>query len=260
VAGAGGVFEDLEGRALGGLIAAREVVAGCAETASAVRRLFGPQVRDPHALLGWARRNETVFARLCSRILAPACRVIGIAGAGGGIGKSSFARELATLLGRDDSRVVSLDDYLIPRLTRDTRGIGAHDPAANDLERAAADLERLRAGQPSSKPVYDHSRGGAFSTETIEPARYLIVEGVQALHPRVRPLIDLGVFLDASAAVRYRRVARDVAEKGLSETYARSVYARLEEECKKFLLPLRDLADVVIAVDDAFGLKWVSPA
>jgi myo-inositol-1(or 4)-monophosphatase len=261
LAGAGGAFEDLEGCALGGLIPAREVIAGTPETVAEVRRLFGPRVTDPRVSLQWSRRNEAVFARLCGLVLARGGRgVIGVAGAGGGIGKTSFARELAALLDPEDCRIVSLDDYLISRMERDARGIGAHDPGASDLARAAADLERLRRGEPCTKPVYNHPRGGPSSTETITPARLLIVEGVQALHPAIRPHIDLGIFLDASPAVRYSRVARDMEEKGVSEAYARGVHRRLEEECTRHLLPLRDAADVVIAVDESFGLRWVSPA
>jgi myo-inositol-1(or 4)-monophosphatase len=261
LAGAGGILEDLEGRPLGGLIPAREVITGTPETVAEVRRRFGPHVRDPRVSLQWSRRNEAVFARLCGLVLTRKGRgVVGIAGAGGGIGKTSFARELAALLDPEDFRIVSLDDYLVSRLERDARGVGAHDPEASDLARAAADLERLRRGEPCVKPVYDHHRGGTASTETVVPARLLIVEGVQALHPTIRPLIDLGVFLDAPPAVRYRRVARDMEEKGVSEVYARRVHERLEGECARHLLPLRDSADVVIAVDESFGLRWVSPA
>ncbi len=261
LSGAGGTLEDLEGERLGGLIPTREVIAGSRETVEEVRRLFSPAIRDPRPPLRWARRNEEVFARLCGMALIRGGPVlVGIAGAGGGIGKTSFARELAALLGDGQSRVVSLDDYLVSRHERDASGIGAHDPAASDLGRAAADLGRLRAGSPCTKPVYDHQRGGPASTESIAPARFLIIEGVQALHPIIRPLIDLGVFLDAPPAVRYSRVSRDMAEKGVSEAYARGVHERLEEECRLHLMPLRDAADVVIAVDESFRLRWVSPA
>lgn len=261
VTGAGGVFEDLQGRPIGGLIPAREVITGSPEVVEEIRRSFGPRIRDPKTLFPWAQTNEEVFARLCGLALTRGGGgVVGISGAGGGIGKTSLARELAALLGPDDARILALDDYLIPRRERDERGIGAHDPRSNDLVRAAADIARLRAGSPCTKPVYDHQRGEPASRETVDPARFLIVEGVHALQPEIRSHLDLGIFLDATPEVRYSRVIRDMEEKGVSEAYARGVHERLEEECRHHLLPLRDVADVVIEVDDSFRLRWISPA
>jgi uridine kinase len=261
LAGAGGVLHDLEGRPLGGMIPAREAVAGQAGMAAEVAALFGPRVRDPHPFMSWARTEEEVFARLAGLIRGrESSRVIGVSGAGGGIGKSTFSRELAALLGETDCRVIRLDDYLIPRMERDARDISAHDPAANDLQRAAREIEQVRGGASCSKPVYDHELGRAVESETISPARYLILDGVHALDPGIRPLVDVGIYLDASAAVRSRRIRRDMEEKGVTEAYARGAHRRLEGEVKKHLLPLRDAADVVLKVGTDFNLKWISPA
>ncbi|MHC5064068.1 MAG: inositol monophosphatase family protein [Planctomycetota bacterium] len=258
LAGAGGVVQDLEGKSIGGMIPSRETVAGSPESVRELIALAGPRLRKPEKLYHWARQNEAVFARLCSLILGGHCRVIGIAGAGGGIGKSSLARELASLLGETESTIISLDDYLIPRAERDRLDIGAHNPAAMDLERAAADLAVLREGRPCEMPVYDHVRGCRDSTCTVTPGRFLIVEGVHALHPDLCPLVDLSVFLDAEPAARFRRVLRDMEEKGVSESYARAIHERYEEDCRLFLMPLRQTADVVISVEKSFALRWVS--
>lgn len=254
LAGAGGVLQDLEGKSIGGMIPTREVVAGSPESVRELIALLGPRLRKPEGLYSWARQNEAVFARLCSLILGHHCHVIGIGGAGGGIGKSSLARELASLLGESESTIISLDDYLIPRAERDRLNIGAHDPAATDLARAAAHLADLRAGRPCEMPVYDHVRGCSDTTCTVTPGRFLIVEGVQALHSQLRPLVDLTVFLDADPAVRFRRVLRDVEEKGVSESYARAIHERYEDDCRRFLMPLKQTADVVITVEKSFAL------
>jgi fructose-1,6-bisphosphatase/inositol monophosphatase family enzyme/uridine kinase len=261
LAGAGGVLHDLEGRPLGGMVPARESVAGQAAMVAELAARFGPQVRDPRPFMAWARREERVFARLAGLIRGrESSRVIGVSGAGGGIGKSTFARELAALLGEADCRVIGLDDYLVPRVERDARNISAHDPAANDLQRAAREIRQLRDGAPCSKPVYDHERGRAVDSETIAPARYLILDGVHALGAEIRSLVDVAIYLDASAGVRSRRIRRDMEEKGVSEAYARSAHRRLEGEVRKHLLPLKGAADVVLEVDTGFSLKWVSPA
>jgi fructose-1,6-bisphosphatase/inositol monophosphatase family enzyme/uridine kinase len=258
LAGAGGVIQDLEGRSIGGMIPVREAVAGSPESVRELIALVGPRIRKPEGPYRWAHRNESVFARLCSLILGDHCHVIGIGGAGGGIGKSSLARELASLLGETESTIVSLDDYLIPRAERDRLNIGAHNPAATDLAQAAADLAVLREGRPCEMPVYDHVRGCSDTTCTVTPGRFLIVEGVQALHPELRPQVDLTVFLDAAPAVRFQRVIRDMEEKGVSESYARSVHERYEEDCRRFLMPLRQTADAVISVEKSFALHWAS--
>jgi fructose-1,6-bisphosphatase/inositol monophosphatase family enzyme/uridine kinase len=273
---AGGTLRDLEGRPVGGMIPSREVIGGSPEVVAEVIRQFGAVIRDPGVELAWARRCEPAFARLHARVLEALGRIsaqagspgtlpgrsclVGIAGAGGGIGKSSLARELAALLGEGDSAVVALDDYLLPRAARDAKGVGAHDPEASDLARAASDLGRLREGRSAEKPVYDHVAGAPLRTEAVEPRRFVLVEGVQALHPALRPLLDLAVFLDATPGVRFRRVARDVEEKEVSESYARAVFERFEEDIRRFLIPLRDAADVVVRVDESFELLWLAPA
>ena len=258
LAGAGGVVQDLQGKSIGGMIPTRETVAGSPESVRELIALLGPRLRKPEKLYSWARQNEAVFARLCSLVLGDHCHVIGIGGAGGGIGKSSLARELASLLGETESTIISLDDYLIPRAERDRLDIGAHDPAATDLARAAADLAVLREGRPCEMPAYDHVKGCSDTICTVTPGRFLIVEGVQALHPELHPLVDLTVFLDADPAVRFRRVLRDMEEKGVSESYARAVHERYEEDCRRFLMPLRQTADVVITVEKSFALCWAS--
>jgi fructose-1,6-bisphosphatase/inositol monophosphatase family enzyme/uridine kinase len=259
LAGAGGVIQDLEGNPIGGMIPARETVAGSPGAVEEFLALLGSRIRDPGGPYHWAHRNEAVFSRLCSLILSNgSCKVIGIGGAGGGIGKTSLARELASVLGESECTIVPLDDYLIPRAERDRRNIGAHDPAATDLARASADLIALRQGRPCRKPVYDHVLGRADTICTVTPGRFLIIEGVHALHPELRSLVDLTVFLDATAAIRYRRVIRDMEEKGVSESYARAVHERYEEDCRRFLMPLREAADVVIEVEKSYALCWVT--
>lgn len=261
VEGAGGVISDLEGRPIGGLVPVREVVAGAPGAVADIMSRFGVNVRSSHPEHGWARRNEDVFSRLLGKVAGRGGIVtIGIAGAGGGIAKTSLARELAGLLDSRHHCVISLDDYLISRRERDELGIGAHNPVASDLERAAGDLESLKSGRPCEKPVYDHVAGKAVETERVVAHRFVIVEGVMAVHPRLRPLMDLAIFIDAPAAVRFRRVARDMNEKGLTESYARAVHTRFEADVREHLMPLRASADVVIAVDQEFRLTWVSPA
>lgn len=257
LSGAGGVLQDLEGRALGGMIPAREALAGDGVMVTDLTAQFGPRVRDPKPFMSWARREEAVFARLAGLIRGQqACCVIGVSGAGGGIGKSSFARELASLLGETDCHIIRLDDYLIPRGERDARNISAHDPAASDLQRAARDILQLRNGKSCSKPVYDHALGRATAEESIEPARYYLLDGVHALDPELRPLVDCGIYLEASPSARARRIRRDVEEKGVTETYARAAYQRLEGEYLKHLAPLKGKADLVLRIDSKFSLQW----
>ena len=107
---------------------------------------------------------------------------------------------LAALLG---GLVVSTDRYLpdydgLPEQAWDL-------PGSSDLARLAADLSLLRAGAPARIPTWSfrsHSRTGE---ELVRPDSLVVVEGLHALHGRVRPLLDLSVAVDAPRAVRWAR-------------------------------------------------------
>lgn len=146
--------------------------------------------------------------------------LIGIAG-GSGSGKTTLARALAHAL-EPSVVIIAEDDYYrcattVPGFDAKTHDFDGLD--AKDMPRLAADLIAIKSGAAIEKPLYDyvtHTRRA--ETQTIEPARHVIVEGILALaDAEVRAAYDVAVWLDTPGDLRLlRRVRRDVAERGRS--------------------------------------------
>jgi len=140
--------------------------------------------------------------------------VIAISGASCS-GKTTLADALRREF--DDALVFGLDSYY-----RDFSGISHLDinvdvPEAIHNDLAASHIRQLRARNSIEMPIYDyatHSR--STKTRHIEPAQYIIVEGLFALYwEDIRALTDLAVFIDADPDVcRTRRIDRDTRERG----------------------------------------------
>jgi uridine kinase len=138
-------------------------------------------------------------ARTAALRRAPAAQhlplVVGINGP-----MASGKSTLAALLG---GLVISTDRYL-----PDYDGLPEHAwdlPGSSDLERLAQDLGSLRAGAPARIPSWSflsHSRTGE---DLVQPDGLVVVEGLHALHARVRPLLDVCVAVDAPRELRWAR-------------------------------------------------------
>jgi uridine kinase len=153
--------------------------------------------------------------------------VIGIAGCSGS-GKTTLARELATQL---DATLFPLDLYYrdLTHFPLDARNKQNFDhPDSLESELFIAHIRALAAGKTIQRPVYDfptHSRvAGAF--EPISPTRYVLVEGILALHfAELLPLYDFSIYVDAPDEVCLaRRIHRDMRERGRTEQNIRDQF------------------------------------
>jgi uridine kinase len=184
--------------------------------------------------------------------------VIGIAGCSGS-GKTTLARELAVQL---EATVFPLDLYYrdlsqFPLDKRDKQNFDHPDSLESELF-----IEHVRAlaeGKTIQRPVYDfahHARvAGVF--EDVVPSRFVLVEGILALHyPELWPLFDFSVYVDAPNEVCLnRRIYRDMRERGRTEA---SVRAQFEETARPmaemYVLPSQARATMTVAGTDA--LDW----
>lgn len=185
--------------------------------------------------------------------------VIALAGASGS-GKSLLASYLRELLGSEQCAVIHLDHFYrdLSHLTEQEREQVNFDcPAAIDGEAARHVLEQLRSGVAVALPEYDfathtRSRVGGW----IEPARYIIVEGLFVLQlPQLRELFSRCWYLDVSPEECFRRrLVRDKAVRGRTEEeitrrYNEYVLPSLEA----FVWPQKGMAD--LALDGEQGIQ-----
>ena len=120
-----------------------------------------------------------------------------------GAGKSTLAAELAEAW---DAPLFHMDDFYLQPHQRTAERLA--EPGGNvDRERFLTEvLLPLREGKPVSYRRFDC---GTFTFEParlIEPADIAIVEGSYSLHPQLRDLYDLRIFMDVEPDEQMRRI------------------------------------------------------
>jgi uridine kinase len=178
--------------------------------------------------------------------------IVGIAG-GTGSGKSTVARNVARALHAESVAFIDMDAYYLnfAHLPLAERGaINWDHPNAFDWELLIGQLERLAAGEPIDKPVYDflsHTR--TDRTVPVPPAAVVVIDGILLFSDaRVRELCDVKVFVDADADIRLlRRIRRDMSKRGrpLEEILDQYV-TTVQPMHLEFVEPTKRYADVIL--------------
>jgi uridine kinase len=178
--------------------------------------------------------------------------IIGIAG-GTGSGKSTVARNVARALHAESVAFIDMDAYYLnfAHLSlAERRAINWDHQNAFDWELLIGQLERLAAGEPIDKPVYDfltHTR--TDRTVPVPPAAVVVIDGILLFSDaRVRELCDVKVFVDADADIRLlRRIRRDMSKRGrpLEEILDQYV-TTVQPMHLEFVEPTKRYADVIL--------------
>jgi uridine kinase len=178
--------------------------------------------------------------------------LIGIAG-GTGSGKSTLAAYLLHKYAGKGSCLLEQDSYYRDRSHLDAAerdAINYDEPEAIEHDLLLEQVKSLMSGKAIQKPVYcfkTHSR--TREVQVVNPSRLIVLEGLFALwDPRMRLLMDLKIYVDAAADLRFlRRARRDVSERGrtiasVSEQYLNTVRPMHEQHIE----PTKAHADLVV--------------
>lgn len=123
-------------------------------------------------------------------------------------------------------------------------------PESLDEKLVAQHTHAIASGQAIDRPIYDfalHSPSGHY--ERIEPADFVIAEGLFALHWEcVRSCASLRVYVKTPHEVCLaRKIERDVRERGRTEEFARSQYERfVRPMCDLYIVPSATHAELVL--------------
>jgi uridine kinase len=165
-------------------------------------------------------------------------QIVGIAG-GSGSGKTMLADYLYRgLKGR--AVLISHDWYyrdcshLSPA---EKLKVNVDHPGALETPLLVRHLHELKAQRPVDTPRYDYATQSRLPGKVpVSPAEIILLEGLFILHEdRLRPLLDLRVFVDVPADIRLlRRIRRDTEKRGISleetldryEHYVRPMHER----------------------------------
>ena len=202
----------------------------------------------PHKTFRMQRLQQSGYRS--GRPRPPAARPVMLAIAGdSAAGKTTITRGLVSALGSDRCTSLCTDDYhRYDRAERKGLPFTALHPDCNYVEIMEQHLQLLATGQPVLKPVYDHSTGQLARPVLVEPAEFVIVEGLLPLHTKLaRACFDVTVYLDPPEEIRTGwKVKRDCGERGYAPAAVHAELARREPESAAFIRPQRADADIVI--------------
>ncbi|KAA3641374.1 MAG: uridine kinase [Armatimonadetes bacterium] len=177
---------------------------------------------------------------------------VAIAG-GSGSGKTTIARSVADLVGKDKVVYLQQDAYYRDNagLTLEERSrINYDHPDSFELTLMIEHLDALRDGLPIDRPVYDfatHRR--TDETITLVPQPAVIVEGILVLSdPDLRSRFDLRVYIDTDADLRLiRRLNRDIVDRGRTLDSVLTQYEKTVRPMHdRFVEPSKRYADIII--------------
>jgi phosphoribulokinase len=164
-------------------------------------------------------------------------------------GKTTLTQGIVEALGSDRITAICVDDYhRYDRIERKGQPFTPLHPACNYVDVMEQHLQLLALGQPVLKPVYNHGTGTLDRPVLVEPAEFVIAEGLLPLHTRLsRACFDVTVYLDPPEPIRRRwKVKRDVTKRDYTEAEVAAELARREPESAAYIRPQRTHADIVV--------------
>jgi len=184
--------------------------------------------------------------------------VLAIAGCSGS-GKTTLAAELARTLGGVHFH---FDNYYrdLSHLPLGERAVqNFDDPELIESPLLIAHLAALAQGKPIERPLYDFANYIRIPgvTETVDPGRFVLVEGLFALHyAALLPLYQLRVYVDTPDELCFeRRLKRDMQERGRTPESVRRQYERTVRPASvEWVRPSEVNAD--LTVDGTGALDW----
>jgi uridine kinase len=178
--------------------------------------------------------------------------IIGIAG-GTGSGKTTVAQKIISSVGAKNVVYLQQDSYYrnpgdMPLELR--HNVNFDHPDAFDTDLLINHLQALRAGESIQQPVYDYKTYSRKSDViTVESRQVIIIEGILVfVSSQLRALMDLKIFVDADADIRFiRRLDRDVHERGRSlESIISQYTGTVRPMHLLFVEPSKRYADIII--------------
>jgi uridine kinase len=202
--------------------------------------------------LPWLVQGIFLWPHSTLRMSSHRSVVFGVAG-GTASGKTTVAETILNTVGASQVAYLPHDAYYrdMGRLPFAERAQLNYDhPGSLETELLVVHIEQLLEGQAVRVPVYDfteHRR--TDQTIEVRPAPLILVEGILIfVDPRLRGLMDIKVYVDTAADVRFiRRMVRDLEERGRSlDSIIKQYLETVRPMHLDFVEPSKQHADVII--------------
>ena len=178
--------------------------------------------------------------------------IIGIAG-GTGSGKTTVVKRIISALPPRYAAVVPLDSYYndtTGMTDEERKAINFDHPDAFDTDMLIQHIINLKNNKAVEAPIYsfaDHNR--IDKTLTIKPNKVILVEGILIFeNPALRDLMDIKIFVDADADIRFiRRLERDILERKRDLNSVINQYcSTVKPMHEQFVEPSKKHADIIV--------------
>lgn len=178
--------------------------------------------------------------------------IIGVAG-GSGSGKTTVAQNILAQVGGNHVTYISHDFYYkdaghLPLPERQKLNCDHPDAFDNDL--LIEHINQLKHGKAVEVPIYDFKTYlRAKDTVHMQPSRVVLIDGILIFaDPKLRELMDVKIFVDTDADIRFiRRLQRDIVERGRTTELVITQYlSTVRPMHMDFVEPSKRYADVII--------------
>lgn len=164
-------------------------------------------------------------------------------------GKTTLTDGIVNIFGQHRVTAICIDDYhRYDREARKVHAITPLHPDCNYLEIMEQHLHHLAVGEPILKPVYNHDHGTLDAPELIDPADFVVIEGLLAFHSKaLRSTFDVKVYLDPPEETRRNwKIKRDTSKRNYTTEAVLADLDRREPDSQAFIRPQRAEADIVV--------------
>jgi uridine kinase len=178
--------------------------------------------------------------------------VFGVAG-GTASGKTTVAEAILAAVGASQLAYLPHDAYyrdMIHLPLAERAKLNYDHPKSLETELLVEHVKQLIAGRSVEVPIYDfteHRR--TDQTRTVEPCPIILIDGILIFtSPKLRELMDIKVYVDTDADVRFiRRLQRDMEERGRSlESVIEQYMGTVRLMHLEFVEPSKRYADVIV--------------
>jgi len=164
---------------------------------------------------------------------------------GSGSGKTTLSKKFS------EAAIISTDNFYIGKSRMKPLPNGEYDfddPSAVALHECTEVALALASGKEAHIPDYDMVSSERIGRIKVLPAKskFVIIEGIFALHEPLRKIGDLKIFIDTPLDQRVARRIRRDAERGRSEIEIIRHSLLVEEAYKKHIEPMKKHADLIL--------------
>lgn len=186
---------------------------------------------------------------------------IGVAG-GSGSGKTTVSNQILARVGSKHIAYLAHDSYYrdLAHLSHEERlKINFDHPDSLETSLMIEHVKQLQSWNPVEVPVYDFADyTRTEDTLHVSAQPIVLVEGILIFsEPALRELLDIKIFVDTDADIRFiRRLKRDIEERGRSaDSVIQQYLTTVRPMHLKFVEPSKRYADVIVPEG---GYNWVA--